>query len=272
MFSKGNKLHGVNTVFLKELSSGRIVENNGCEVTVLSVESDTEATCTGEVCKEPSDFKIQPQLDHSEMFSSVFDELTNNSPVLIMPEGRSHETPGTIKFKSGIGKIIITALEKNIPLKVYAIGLCYTYPERHRSNTTMKISKEIVFSKDKLPADQRLAIKEIVKTLESELQGQVLCLDNYQEVKFVYFAQNVLHGKEFCTPKVEKWQKLGEKLKNLKKNNENRYQEILESFNKYQEDVDTLGISKYFKESVSVFELLMNFIVLVLLMAFVKFI
>jgi len=237
---------------------------------VLSIESDTEATCSGEVCKEPSDFKVQPQLDHSHMFDSVFDELTSNRPVLIMPEGRSHETPGTIKFKSGIGKIIITALEKNIPLKVYAIGICYTFPERHRNNATMKISKEIIFTKEKLPSDQRLAIKQIVARLENELQQQVLCLDNYQEVKFVYFAQNVLYGKQFCAPKVEKWQKIGEKLKNLKKNNESRYQEVLESFNKYQEEVDALGISKYFRESVSVFEFLMNLVALVILIAFVR--
>lgn len=270
VYSKGNKLIGENTGFMNELKPCRIVEVNGKEVTVLSIESDNEATCSGEVCKEASEFKIQPQLDHSEMFSSVFQELENGKAVSMMPEGRSHENPGIIKFKSGIGKIILTALDKNIPLKVYAIGVCYTFPERRRNNVTMKISKPIIFKKETLPPDTRQATKHIVSTLENELQEQVLCLDNYQEVKFVYLAFNFLYGKAFKNEKMLKWQNLGSKLTNLKKNNETRYKEIIETFLKYQEETSSLGISKYFKESVNIVEFIISFILMLFLLSIVR--
>lgn len=244
----------------------------GCEVTVLSIESDTEATCSGQVCLVANEFKVQPQLDHSQMFSSVFSELENSKAVSMMPEGRSHENPGIIKFKSGIGKIVLTALEKNIPIRVYAIGVCYTFPERRRNNVTMNISQPIIFNKESLPTDNRLATKHIVSTLEKQLQDQVLCLDNYQEVKFVYFAYDFLFGRHLNKGKIQKWQNLGAKLTNLKKNNETRYKEIIETFIKYQEDINSLGISKYFKETVSFVEFITSLFLLVFLLSIVLFI
>ena len=120
---------------------------------MIKIESDKFAVCSGDLCSEPSAYKIQPVLDHSQMFKSSLDELRTGNCILMMPEGKSHETPGTIKFKSGIGKIYLAALSEGVPVRAFGLGANYTYPDRFRNRVVFKISDPIVFRKEELPSD-----------------------------------------------------------------------------------------------------------------------
>jgi hypothetical protein len=241
--SKGTKLIGTGTKFKQELGYLKIVEVNGKEVSVISVENDELATCSGEVCSNPSNFKIQPNLDNNQMFSKVMDQFRDQNNVLILPEGRSHETPGTIKFKSGIGKMVINAIEQGIPVKVYATGLNYTFPGRLRNKVMVRVQL-VEIKKEELQGDSRMVVKNIVKRFHSELENLVVNLEDYSEVKFVYFATNMIIGKD-ADSKFSKWKELEKKLNNLKTNNKSRFDDVITSFKNYQGIIDQLRISKY---------------------------
>ena len=61
-----------------------------------------------------------------------------------------------------------------------------------------------------------------------------------------------------------------EKLEEIRKKDENKFNEVLLGFSNYKELINSIGISKYFKENVSFVEFFINFIVIGLIFAFVR--
>lgn len=267
--SKNGKLIGTETKFTQELGKMKIIEVNGKEVTVLQVEKDNLAVCSGDVGNEPSAFRIQPHLDNSQMFRGIFDEFRENHCVLIMPEGRSHETPGTIKFKSGIGKIVLSAMQCGLPIKVYAFGVNYTGPERLRNRVKIKVSDAIVFRKEELSSDERKATKTIVEKLQNELKDSVINIENYLELKFIYFVTNLIHKKNH-SEKFKYWKKLESKLQFLKTKDTLKFKSYMKQFDRYQETTSTLKISKYNEGTVGADEFVFNLLKLLLLLFVVR--
>ena len=266
--TKNSKLFGVGTKFTQELNPLQILEVNGKEVTVIKIESDKLALCSGDLCSEPSAYKIQAILDHSQMFKSSLDELRNEDCILMMPEGRSHETPGTIKFKSGIGKIYLAALNEGLAVKAFALGANYTYPDRLRNRVLFRISDPIVFRKEELSSDQQKAVKHIVSRLHSELQNCVLNLNNYQEVKLIYFSSNSIYGKSVQN-KFSKWKELESKFQTLSSESPSKVAQLLKAFNFYKDSADTLKISKYRDSSVPLSSFIYSLVTLFILFSIV---
>ena len=134
-----------------------------------------------------------PKLDHSKVFEAVLDKFKQNNAVGILPEGRSHETPGVIKFKSGIGQIIYAAYELKIPLQVYALGINYSDPQIVTPNQYICISESISFEQEINLADKKASIKQITLKMQNELSKMVVPMKNYDEVKMVYYIYNVFY-------------------------------------------------------------------------------
>lgn len=240
----------MNTKFLTELKIGNIVESNFVEVRVLSIESDTMAKCSGTLSNTPTKFNIQPKLDHSVMFGAVLNKLRENKPLAIHPEGRTHENPGVIKFKSGIGSIVYTAIEKGIPLKVYGVGINYSVPENPRMNAYMCISEPITFNKEILLGDKKKSIKKIVEKIQNEVEALVVPMKTYDEVKLVYYTAKLFYSESKST-KIEKLRIVTQKYQNLRSKDENSFTQVLESYCRYRDLIHDFRISKYFGAQVS---------------------
>ena len=191
--TKNKILYGRNTKFLSELNPGSTIESKGLETIIISVISDIEATCSENLFEDYNPFKLIPKLDNSKAFEVALDRLEEGHCVAICPEGRTHETPGLMKFKSGAGILIRTALEKDIPVKVYFVGANYSNVERLRDNATLCISKEIIFEKNILNGDTRQSAKKIMQKIEEHANELVIPLNDYNEVKFVYYTSKVFY-------------------------------------------------------------------------------
>lgn len=57
-------------------------------------------------------YKIQPRVDQSSMFSSVWEALKNKDCIGIFPEGGSHDRNGLLPLKAGICIMALGAMQK----------------------------------------------------------------------------------------------------------------------------------------------------------------
>lgn len=267
---EGLNIIGQGTHFLKDLKPGMIVEADGNESAVLEVISDTLVKGTYNLPTSFIDYRIQPKLDNSKMFNNVLKWLSNKKPLFICPEGRSHETPGTIKFKSGIGRIVLECLKANIPIKFYCIGVNYTYPDYFRGNVTVSISPLITFSQSLIEQDEREAVKTIVDKFHSELNKNVIPLQNYDEVKLVHFIYSELHGRVNKGQRMQKIQTFCQKIETLRSKSLDQLTELTESFCRYRDVIQTREISKYFTRKPGFIEMFFCFIFSMIILLFVK--
>jgi 1-acyl-sn-glycerol-3-phosphate acyltransferase len=266
VYSIGNKLIGQGTKFTKELSVGTVLIAGFTEGKITGIISDTEAECSQILCNEPKNFRVVPQLNHSQMFGKVLSQLQSGKPMAIFPEGRTHDTPGTIPYKSGINKIIQSAIEQNIDIGVYAVGVNYSYPEYSRNNATICISKRINVSKEWI---QNNSAKTVIQKLENEMKILVVDMETWNEVKLVYFTANALF-KQDGQKKIEIWGKIVEGLKTYKKLNRKTYDEILADFIQYRKTVSDKGLSKYIRRQTLFSDFVASCLIIFLLFLLVR--
>lgn len=267
---QGLDIIGKGTQFLEDLKPGMTVEADGNESAVLEVISNTLAKGTYNLPTTFMDYRIQPKLDNSKMFHKVLKHLSNKKPLFICPEGRSHETPGTIKFKSGIGRIILECMKANIPINIYCIGVNYTYPDYLRNNVTISISPLLTFPQSLLEQDERDAVKTIVSHLYTELNKNVIPLQNYDEVKLAHYIYSEQHGTINKNQRIQKIQKICQKIDTLRAKSPEQLAELIESFCRFRDVIQNREISKYFTSKPGFIEMLFCIIFSILILALVK--
>ena len=268
--SQGSTLQGKGTKFQSELKPGIVVESNSDEVTIVSIISDTEAECSESLGAEFMNFKIHPKLDHSLMFKAAIERLERGGTIGIFPEGRTHESPGVVKFKSGAAVIIYETLKRNVDLKVVVSGINYSEVDNLRNNCTINFSTVLKFDRDIMSGTKYEAISKITKVLQEETKKLVVPMENYDEVKLVYYAQKVFYDR--TEKRVEKWREITEKLQAIKKKDGEKFTQVLNAFCGYRDVVMDLGISKYFGQQISWVNYLGLMITCFAILAFVRYI
>jgi len=106
---------------------------------VVKVVSDTEVIVKepglSAPLAEPSQFKLMPKVDQTEVYDSVYDVLQRGSCIGIFPEGGSHDRTELLPLKAGFTIMALGALSKypDMDLKIVPVGLNYFKAHAFRS-------------------------------------------------------------------------------------------------------------------------------------------
>jgi len=153
-------LQGIDTHFTKQLEVyGQIVlpkETEYASVHVAEVLSDTEvrlmkpftdaAALEALQGKIPacgttgSQYKCFPHVNQSEMYTSVYQQLSKGGCLCIFPEGGSHDRTDLLPLKAGVVIMALGAManDPSLNVQIVPVGLSYFHPHKFRSRAVIE--------------------------------------------------------------------------------------------------------------------------------------
>lgn len=77
-------------------------------------------------------YKVQPNVNHSHMYNTVFERLVNNGVVGISPEGYPHDRASLLPLNAKIAVVALGACDNygealRSKLKIFPVGLYYVF-------------------------------------------------------------------------------------------------------------------------------------------------
>ncbi|WFD20940.1 hypothetical protein MCAP1_003195 [Malassezia caprae] len=153
-------LQGIDTQFTKQLEVyGQIVlpkETEYASAHVAEVLSDTEVRLMKPFAEEAaldalqgkipscgtagSRYKCFPHINQSEMYASVYHQLSNGGCLCIFPEGGSHDRTDLLPLKAGVVIMALGAManDPNLNVQIVPVGLSYFHPHKFRSRAVIE--------------------------------------------------------------------------------------------------------------------------------------
>ncbi|MDX1651292.1 MAG: lysophospholipid acyltransferase family protein [Brumimicrobium sp.] len=129
-------------------------------------------------------------VDNTDSLSECYKVLTEGKTLLIFPEGTSYQERVLRKLKTGTARIALeTELlnQGNLGLKVVAVGINYSHPEKFRSNILVDIDKprgvtdyleeykkEGISAARKLTAQFRTRLEHVLLTTETQEEENLM--------------------------------------------------------------------------------------------------
>ena len=80
---------------------------------------------------------------NADAFQTVTRALADGHPVLVFPEGISHDAPVLAPLRTGAARMALMAHEAGVALRVVAVGLIYEEKERPRSRVLIRIGEPL---------------------------------------------------------------------------------------------------------------------------------
>lgn len=132
-------------------------------------------------------YKVTPNVDQSEMFSSVFDKLGQGECVGIFPEGGSHDRAEFLPLKPGFAIMGIGAMAKydGLEIDIVPVGLNYFNPDRFRSRAVIEFGEPIKISKQMVEmykaggSEKRRACEALIEATKKVLGAVTLTAPDY---------------------------------------------------------------------------------------------
>ena len=147
----------------------------------------------------PGPYSVVPKLDHSSMFSAVFEKLADGDVVGLFPEGGSHDNTHLLPLKAGVAYMALGAVDKFADLKVTIVPIGFNYHSGHRfrAKCVINYGNPLVIDSSSLPAfrsNKRAAVADLLSQVESSLRAVTI---NVPDEEFLDF---VLTTKRLYTP------------------------------------------------------------------------
>ncbi|KWU46471.1 putative glycerol-3-phosphate O-acyltransferase, partial [Rhodotorula sp. JG-1b] len=151
---------GTDTQFTKDFEKPRsqmlLPRNLGSTTAeVVEVVSDTELRLKKEFPRkavedlktktEGVSFKVLPHVDQSNMYSAVYQRLTEGGSIGIFPEGGSHDRTDLLPLKAGVSIMALGAISAHpdLKLQIVPVGMSYFHPHKFRSRAVVEFGSPI---------------------------------------------------------------------------------------------------------------------------------
>jgi len=253
--SNSGKITGSGTMFSSEVKAGDVLNPEGFNVVVKSVESD-KVIVPAKPCEGLKDmqFKIQPKIDQSEIYESVQRELRTGRCVGIFPEGGSHDRTTLLPLKAGVCLMALGTMARyNVPVTIQCVGLNYFRGHKFRSKAVVnfgvpyKVPKELAKT---FLQDRTKAVGALLKQIEKRLQEVWVTAPSYEELSYVFMARRVYKPNELRNDPVLDMDmniKFAKGYRVLKENypDSEELKETVDAVVKYSKDLKRLGLHDY---------------------------
>eukprot|EP00300_Choanocystis_sp_HF-7_P009552 c16495_g1_i3.p1 GENE.c16495_g1_i3~~c16495_g1_i3.p1 ORF type:complete len:635 (+),score=115.71 c16495_g1_i3:66-1970(+) len=160
---------------------------------IASVLSDTELELAAPLASELAGvaYRLLPKVDHSQMFSAVFDELARGGTVALFPEGGSHDRTHMLPLKAGVALMALGSVERYPDLKVTIVPCGISYSAggyRFRSKCVVDYGEPIVVDAANMPlfkSSKREAVGGLLSAIEAGLRSVTLNVPDHEFLEFV---------------------------------------------------------------------------------------
>lgn len=144
-------------------------------------------------------FLVGGSLDHSSMYSAVYQVLNAGGTVGIFPEGGSHDRTSMLPLKAGVTVMALGSMYRN-PLTnvtIVPVGLNYFNPDKFRSRAVVeygdpiKVERRLVNMYGCGGDKKRQACSELLGLIREGLQRVTLNLPDYESYQLVHMAKDM---------------------------------------------------------------------------------
>ncbi len=125
------------------------------------------------------------ELDNSVMFAECAKALSENSAIVLFPEGTSHDDPALKPIKTGAARIALTAEQEygKLGVKVVPVGLIFDDKRRFRSRVLIYIGKPLdpMAGVKEPDAENRELISDVTSHIERGIKSVTLNYPSWEE-------------------------------------------------------------------------------------------
>ena len=143
---------------------------------------------------------ITSGVDNTDSLQECYDILSQGKTLLIFPEGTSYKELVLRKLKTGTARVAMHTEQINnwnLNLKIVAVGLNYSEPERFRSRILINIDKPqtVLSYKSLYEQNKSEAAKQLTQKLRTRLENVLLTTESKEEEELVISIHNILNSK-----------------------------------------------------------------------------
>ncbi|GAA5989366.1 hypothetical protein JCM10908_001279 [Rhodotorula pacifica] len=176
---------------------------------VIEVVSDTELRLKKEFPRkaveelkakpEGVSFKVLPHVDQSNMYSAVYQRLTEGGSIGIFPEGGSHDRTDLLPLKAGVSIMALGAISAhpNLRLQIVPVGMSYFHPHKFRSRAVVEfgspidIPQEFVAEFEKGGDSKKKAIGGFMDLIVDGLKSVTVRAPDYDTLMLIQAARRL---------------------------------------------------------------------------------
>ncbi|KAL6015336.1 hypothetical protein ACI3LY_004864 [Candidozyma auris] len=143
-------------------------------------------------------YKTAPHVDNHQVFNSVFEHLNKGKAMGIFPEGGSHDRPGLLPLKPGVGIMALGAVLKsedpNAVVNIIPVGLNYFHPHRFRSRVVVEYGKPIRVTKkdgEKYEQNSREVVNRLIDLITLRLKEVTVTCDDFDTLMVIQAARRL---------------------------------------------------------------------------------
>lgn len=205
---------GTDTQFTKDFEKPRsqmlLPRNLGSSTAeVIEVVSDTELRLKKEFPRkavedlktktEGVSFKVLPHVDQSNMYSAVYQRLTEGGSIGIFPEGGSHDRTDLLPLKAGVSIMALGAIsaQPDLKLQIVPVGMSYFHPHKFRSRAVVEfgspieIPSEFVAEFEKGGESKKKAIGGFMDLIVDGLKSVTVRAPDYDTLMLIQAARRL---------------------------------------------------------------------------------
>ena len=146
-------------------------------------------------------------VDNNDSLTACYEVLSKGKTLMIFPEGTSYQERVLRKLKTGTARIALEAEKRmngKLGLKVVAVGLNYSQPEKFRSKIFIDIDEPRTVTEflEEYKTNSRTAAQKLTTQFRTRLENVLLTTETKEEEELIISIQKVLNTK--YTSKSEK--------------------------------------------------------------------
>lgn len=146
-------------------------------------------------------------VDNTDSLEACYTILEAGKTLMIFPEGTSYQERVLRKLKTGTARIALESEKRNngkLGLKVVAVGLNYSQPEKFRSKILIDIDqpRDVLEYLEEYKADSIKAAKKLTSQFRTRMENVLLTTETKEEEKLIEDIAKVLKSKYL--PRKEK--------------------------------------------------------------------
>lgn len=155
---------------------------------------------------QPTNFKIIPKINQSDIFARVFQSLARGEAIGIFPEGGSSDRTDLLPLKAGVAVMALGAASEGTDVKVVPFGINYTRGHRWRSRIVVDVGRPVVVPAELAEAyrdanKRREAQAEFLKSVEAALRGVTLNAPDMRSLQILRTMRRMYQGEVPLPPK-----------------------------------------------------------------------
>ena len=198
-------------------------------------------------------------------FNQCYDILAENGKLIIFPEGNHHYKKSLRPFKKGIARIALGAAKKyNYKTPIYIVPLGIDYENHFNMNGDLLLNAGDPINISEYYNKHKKEPAETINNLSSEVYNQleklminIKDLENYESIYFLLHKIPIKSNPKSILSKFNQRQQRLSKLEELRINDFNKYQDLIDKSNKLKTYCNQKKIKPYlFTKKTNVISLL----------------